>query len=90
MAPTRIPAGSQGQIQKQRPASLLFQAWDLIVALLFDRTYYFHLVGLLLLGELALGLLVIRYIPCESPNQSFNRIARSFEFIHINIPAYGR
>lgn len=70
MAPVRTPSGSQIQIPKRKPASLLVQGRDVVLALLFDRAYFLHLTGLLLLGELALGLLIIRYIPCEVPSRS--------------------
>jgi hypothetical protein len=43
--------------------------------LLVDRRLFWHFAGLMLLGELMLGLLIIRFVPCEYPSQSLAPLA---------------
>jgi alpha-1,3-mannosyltransferase len=62
-----MPPASAGSSLPTSLARIASRPLALARALLFDRRYFFHLVGLLVLGELVLGLLIIAKVPCESP-----------------------
>lgn len=62
---------------KSRSSNLLEQGWQLLTELLFDRRYFWHLTSLLLLGELVLGLLIIKYVPCKLGPSFHIKISRT-------------
>jgi hypothetical protein len=62
-----MPPASAGSSMPANLTRIASRPLALVRALLFERRYFFHLVGLLVLGELVLGLLIIAKIPCESP-----------------------
>lgn len=57
MAPTNRPEPSR--------QSVISTAISLVLRLLTDSRYYWHLFSLIFLGEFALCALVIRYVACE-------------------------
>ncbi|GFZ46746.1 Asparagine-linked glycosylation protein 6 [Saitozyma sp. JCM 24511] len=58
-----MPPASAGSSLPASLGRIASQPLALVRALLFERRYFFHLVGLLVLGELVLGLLIIAKIP---------------------------
>lgn len=56
----------QGHSKIQSPNQVVFEKFaSLTSALLFDRRYYWHTAALVLVGQLALGVLLIRYVKCR-------------------------